>query len=233
MNKKTNFETAEMHLLRKNFLRKWTAIEYKYNPPSALAEEERYAQYGIKLPFKIYYKYKMPFDMESSYDLLAWLLFNNTKNPTPVSEEQWYEQLRITPNDIGEEDKAWLDFFRSVPYEHFKTIEIWAKQISPDEMISEIKRLNPELAHIKTDKKTSNVSTPLLDFINGVAYGFAPADIQFCIETPRDEFHKIINDVRFQHLRHGHFPAPSRLDTLLAAEEQIKNIELQRNSGRE
>lgn len=233
MNKKTNFETAELNLLRKNFLRRWTAIEYKYNPPSALAAEERYAKYGIKLPFKIYYKYKMPFDLESSYDLLAWLRFNNTRYSTPVSEEQWQEQLRIKPNDIRAEDKAWLDFFRTIPYEHFKQIEIWAKQLSPDKIIAEIKRLNPELAHIKTDGKTSAVSNPIMDFINGVAYGFAPADIQFCIETPHKEIQEIFNDARFEQIRHGHIPAPSRLDALLAAEEQIKTIESQRKIGRE
>ncbi len=233
MNKKTNFETAESNLLRKNFLRRWTEIEYKYNPPSALAAEERYAKYGIKLPFKIHYKYKMPFGLESSYDLLAWLRFNDARNSTPISEKQLHEQLRINPNDMRAQDKEWLDFFHSVPYEHFKMIEIWAKQLSADKMIAEIKRLNPELANIKTDGQISAISNPVMDFINGVAYGFAPEDIQFCIESPREEIQQILNDAGFKQIRHGHIPAPSRLNILLAAEEKIKNIESQRKSGRE
>ena len=69
MSKKANFEKAELVVARKNILRELSALEYEYNPPSALESEQRYARYGIKLPFKIYYQYKMPFGLESSYDL--------------------------------------------------------------------------------------------------------------------------------------------------------------------
>ena len=57
MNKNTKFENAESIVSRKNILREWSAIEYEFSPPSALKCEQRYAQYGIKLPFKIYYQF--------------------------------------------------------------------------------------------------------------------------------------------------------------------------------
>ena len=233
MNKKPNFETAELNLLRKKFLHDWSALEYKYNPPSALMQEKRYAEYGIKLPFKIYYNYKMPFGFKSSYDLLFWLPHGGLGYKMPDSAEKWAEINSIPQKDMREHDKKLMDFYRTFSYEQLKAVSDWLGQISPNEMIAEIKRLNPELAHIKTDGKTSGISSPLIDFIQGVAYGFPPEDIQFCLEAPHEEFHKILSDTRFEQIRHGHIPAPAKLDALLAAEETIKQIETQRKSGRE
>ena len=54
-NKKTSFDDANFKVVLKKFLRDWSALEYENNPPSALLQEKRYAQYGIKLPFKLHY----------------------------------------------------------------------------------------------------------------------------------------------------------------------------------
>ena len=94
--------------------------------------------------------------------------------------------------------------------------------------------LNPELASIKTDGKNSNVmgivksSGVQLDFINGVAYGFAPEDIDYCLNAPREEFLAYKEKIDRLNLPHGHIPAPSRLDALLVAEAEVKKVIAQR-----
>ena len=45
MNKTQNFEDASAEMLFRRFIRGWAAIEYKYNPPSALRVEQTYAKY--------------------------------------------------------------------------------------------------------------------------------------------------------------------------------------------
>ena len=234
MNKKSNFEKAELEVSRKNILRELSAFEYEYNPPSALRDEQRYARYGIKLPFKIYYQYKMPFGLESSYDLLFWLWFGDKKFKLPADEEEWAELNRINVNDMREQDKKLMDFYRAVPYEQLSALVDWAKQLSPDDMIAEIKRLNPELAHIRTDGKTSAVSNPLWDFIQGVAYGFAPEDIELCLTAEHEELQSVLNSPRYQNLRFGHITTPEHYEALLVAEQQIQQIEqAKQNNGKE
>ena len=234
MNKKTIFENAESVVSRKKILREWSAIEYEFNPLSALGDEQRYAQYGIKLPFKIYYQYKMPFGLDSSYDLLFWLKFGDKRFELPATEEEWAEVNRININDMREYDKKLVEFYRTVSYEQFSALVDWAKQLSPDDMIAEIKRLNPELANVKTDSKTSAVSNPLTDFIQGVAYGFAPEDIDLCLNSKHGELQKIMENPRYQNLRFGHFTTPEHYEALLVAEQQIQQIErAKQNNGKE
>ena len=234
MNKKANFENAELVVARKNILRELSALEYEYNPPSALEREQRYARYGIKLPFKIYYQYKMPFGLESSYDLLFWLWFGDKRFKFPTSEEEWAELNRINVNDMREQDKKLMEFYRTIPYEQFRALVDWAKQLSPDDMIAEIKRLNPELAHIKTDGKTSMITNPLTDFIQGVAYGFAPEDIELCLTSKYGELQKVAENPRYQNLRFGHITTPENYEALLVAEQQIQQIEQSKqNNGKE
>ena len=234
MSKKANFEKAELVVARKNILRELSAFEYEYNPPSAFESEQRYARYGIKLPFKIYYQYKMPFGLESSYDLLFWLRFGDKRFKLPADEEEWAELNRINVNDVREQDKKLMEFYRTIPYEQFRALVDWAKQLSPDDMIAEIKRLNPELAHIKTDGKTSMITNPLTDFIQGVAYGFAPEDIELCLTTGYDELQKIAGNPRYQNLRFGHITTPESYEALLVAEQQIQQIEQSKqNNGKE
>lgn len=234
MNKKANFENAELVVARKNILRELSAFEYEYNPPSALKSEQRYARYGIKLPFKIYYQYKMPFGLESSYDLLFWLRFGDKRFKFPTSEEEWAELNRINVNDMREQDKKLMEFYRTIPYEQFRALVDWAKQLSPDDMIAEIKLLNPELAHIKTDGKTSMITNPLTDFIQGVAYGFAPEDIELCLTSKYGELQKVAENPRYQKLRFGHFTTQEHYEAMLVAEQQIQQIEqAKQNNGKE
>jgi hypothetical protein len=101
-------------------------------------------------------------------------------------------------------------------------------------MIAEIKRLNPELAHIKTDGKTSMITNPLTDFIQGVAYGFAPEDIELCLTTGYEELQKIAGNPRYQNLWFGHITTPENYEALLVAEQQIQQIEqAKQNNGKE
>ena len=234
MNKNTKFKNAELIVSRKNILREWSAIEYEFSPPSALRCEQRYAQYGIKLPFKIYYQYKMPFGLESSYDLLFWLEFGGKRFALPATEEEWTKMNHINVNDMCEYDKKLMEFYRMVSYEQFSALVDWAKQLSPDDMIAEIKRLNPELANVKTDSKTSAVSNPLTDFVKGVAYGFAPEDIDLCLSSRHGELQKVMENPRYQNLRFGHFTTPEHYEALLVAEQQIQQIEqAKQNNGKE
>lgn len=234
MNKKIKFEKADNQLLVKNFLRDWSAIEYKYNPPSALKNEQRYAQYGIKLPFKLHYDYKIPFGFESSYDLLFWLPFAEAKNKMPITETEWGDFHRIRPDNMREVDNKRLELYRSVAPEQFNAICDYILQISADEMVAEIKRLNPELAHIKTDGKESGVSRPLMDFINGVAYGFPPEDIELCLNSKRGELQKVADSPRYSNLRVGHFTTLEHYEDFLQAEQKIQQIQqAKQNNGKE
>ena len=247
-NKKTSFDDANFKVVLKKFLRDWSALEYEDNPPSALAEENRYAQYGIKLPFKWHYKYKMPFGFEDPYVLLFWLANKDRKS---VAIEDIKRDLNlVTVEDILkekpellndprmkkhlEQSRKRLDLYQSVsPELHLMIVESM-KQISSDQMIAEIKRLNPELAQIKTDGKTSGVSNPVLDFVHGVAYGFAPEDIELCLTSKNEDLWKIANNPRYQNLRIGHFSTPEHYEALLVAEQQIQQIEqAKQNNGRE
>ena len=247
-NKKISFENAEFKAVFKKFLRDWVALEHEYNPPSALAQEKRYAQYGIKLPFKLHYKYKMPFGFEDPYDLLFWLANKDSKS---VLIEDIKRDLKLaTVEDILKEkpellndprmkeqlkrEERILGLYKSISPEHLLKIVEAMKQISSEQMIAEIKRLNPELAHIKTDGKTSAVVNPVVDFVQGVAYGFAPEDIELCLTTKRGELQEIANSPRYQNLRFGHFTTPEHYEALLAAEQQIQQIEqAKQNNGKE
>ncbi len=233
MNKNIRFEKADSKLLLKSFLRGWSAIEYKYNPPSALEKEQRYARYGIKLPFKLHYDYKIPFGFESSYDLLFWLPCSGLKYKMPISDKEWKEWHRMCPDDMGEKDSKRLEFYRSFSPEQFKVIYDCLMQISADEMVAEIKRLNPELAHIKTDGKESAVCGPLMDFINGVAYGFPPEDIELCLNSKRGELQKVADSPRYSKLRVGHFTTIEHYEDFLQAEQKIQQIEqAKQNNGK-
>lgn len=231
MNKKQNLNNAEQKVLIKNFLRGLAAIEYEYNPQSARKQEERYASYGIKLPFKIFYEYKMPCGFESSYDLLFWLPFGLGR--AKLLDRNISDLYKTDVGNLSSKEKKKIDFYKQFSSEQLKTVFEWIGRLSSEDVIREIKRLNPELAHIKTDNRKTAVSNTVQDFICGVAYGFAPDDIDFCLSATREEFLKVLNDPRMQVVNHGHVPTPVKLDVLVAAEEQIKIKKLQRNNGRE
>lgn len=231
MNKNTNFENAELKVLIRDFLRGQSAIEYKYNPPSALEQEKRYARYGIKLPFKIHHEYKMPFGFESSYDLLFWLPVGLGIN-FPNNEKEWMELNRLNDGNMSDYQKSMLDYLRKFSFEKVNAVCECFSQISAEDMIAEIKRLNPELSHIKVWPRKIGYPHPVQGFICGVAYGFAPEDIDFWLSKSSDEMLEINDkDPRRAKLNHGHWPAPSRIDALWAAEEEIKKIEMQRMAG--
>lgn len=233
-NKKTSFDDANFKVVLKKFLRDWSALEYEDNPLSALAQEKRYAQYGIKLPFKLHYKYKMPFGFEDPYDLLFWLPFGGMGIKRPQNDKDWADYHMINIDNLSEKDKKQLSIYRTVSPQQLNMIMKWMGQISTEQMIAEIKRLNPELARIKTDGKTSAVVNPVVDFVQGVAYGFAPEDIELCLTAKRGELQEIANSPRYQNLRIGHFTTPEHYEALLAAEQQIQQIEqAKQNNGKE
>ena len=231
MNKTQNFEDASAETLFRQFIRGWAAIEYKYNPPSALRVEQTYAKYGITLPFKIHYEYKVPAGFESQYGILFWIRMVFYKQES--FEEIWTQIQNVDVDKAPAGfDRDIVSYYRTFSKEQFamiyacilKMIEAWPV----DKMIAEIKRLNPELAHIKTDGKRSNIMGVVPDFINGVAYGFAPEDIDYCLNVPREEFLAYKEKTDRLNLSHGHIPAPSRLDALLVAEAEVKKVIAQR-----
>jgi hypothetical protein len=231
MNKKQNFQDASAEALFRQFIRGWAAIEYKYNPPSALRVEQTYAKYGIKLPFKIHYEYKVPAEFESQYGILFWISMEFYKQES--FEEMWTQIQNVDVDKVPAGfDRDIVSYYRTFSKEQFaifysgllKMLENWPV----DKMIAEIKRLNPELANIKTDGKRSNIMGVVPDFINGVAYGFAPEDIDYCLNAPREEFSAYKEKTDRLNLAHGHIPAPSRLDALLVAEAEVKKVIAQR-----
>ena len=248
-NKKISFENAEFKAVFKKFLRDWVALEHEYNPRSAPVEEKRYAQYGIKLPFKIYYMYKMPFGMEDTYELLFWYTFKRMEsvaiedigrclkfvtvedaflkeNPELLNDPRMKEQLKREERILG--------LYKSISPEHRLKIVEAMKQILSEQMIAEIKRLNPELAHIKTDVWKSGCPEPVDGFISGVAYGFAPEDIELFLTSKYGELSKIANSPRYQKLYFQHFTTPEHYEALLVAEQQIQQIEQSKqNNGKE
>ena len=230
-NKKTSFDDANFKVVLKKFLRDWSALEYENNPPSALLQEKRYAQYGIKLPFKLHYEYKMPFGLESSYDLLFWLVAVDLKKRLR-SGKDLVDYLEESIDYLRDKDKKLLSVYRAVSPQQLNMIIDWLGQISSDQMIAEIKRLNPELAHIKTDGKTSGVVNPVLDFVQGVAY--APEDIELCLTSKHWELQKVAENPRYQKVRFGHYTIPEHYEAMLLAEQQIQQIEqAKQNNGKE
>ena len=231
--KKTSFDDANFKVVLKKFLRDWSALEYENNPPSALLQEKRYAQYGIKLPLKLHYEYKMPFGLESSYDLLFWLVAVDLKKRLR-SGKDLVDYLEESIDYLRDKDKKLLSVYRAVSPQQLNMIIDWLGQISSDQMIAEIKRLNPELTHIKTDGKTSGVVNPVLDFVQGVAYGFAPKDIELCLTSKHEELQKVAENPRYQKVRFGHYTTPEHYEAMLLAEQQIQQIEqAKQNNGKE
>jgi len=219
-------------MLVKSFLHDWSAIEYEDNPPSALQNEQRYAQYGIKLPFKLHYNYKIPFGLESSYDLLFW--YYMARVPDVASFDDLPDVWRMNMDNLSPMEKKRLDFYKSFSDEQIKAIYEYLAQWTVDDMIEEIKRLNPELANIKMDGKESGVSRPVQDFICGVAYGFPPEDIKLCLESKHGELQKVADSPRYQKLKYGHFTTPEHYEILLQAEQQIQQIQqAKQNNGKE
>lgn len=235
MSKIKEYDDAIFKIALKEYLRGWSDIERRHNPSSAVLAEERYARYGIKLPFKIYYDYKMPFGLESAYDLLFW----ETCQACDVSEHKnLLAELREANIEDLESDYDKERAKLALSFSDKQLIDIldWFRQISYEEMIAEIKRLNPELAHIKTDLKLCLVGKPDVDFIRGVAYGFAPENIEFCVTNTHDDVKGYLEKWHNKKiLDFGHYVSPSRLDALLDAEEKIKIIEKQKQikTGRE
>ena len=135
---------------------------------------------------------------------------------------------------LRDKDKKQLSVYRAVSPQQLNMIIDWLGQISSDQMIAEIKRLNPELAHIKTDGKTSGVVNPVLDFVQGVAYGFAPEDIELCLTSKHWELQKVAENPRYQKVRFGHYTTPEHYEAMLLAEQQIQQIEqAKQNNGKE
>ncbi len=232
MNKSEQFNKSNVQILVKSFLHDWSAIEYEDNPPSALQNEQRYAQYGIKLPFKLHYNYKIPFGLESSYDLLFW--YYAATVPDAVSFDDLPGVWSMNMDNLSPIDKKRLDLYKSFSDEQIKAIYEYLAQWTVDDMIEEIKRLNPELANIKMDGKESGVSRPVQDFICGVAYGFPPEDIKLCLESKRGELQKVADNPRYQKLKYGHFTTPEHYEILLQAEQQIQQIQqAKQNNGKE
>lgn len=232
MNKSEQFNKSNVQMLVKSFLHDWSAIEYEHNPPSALQNEQRYAQYGIKLPFKLHYNYKIPFGLESSYDLLFW--YGVARIPDVASFDDLPDVWRMNMDNLSPIDKKLLDFYKSFSDEQIKAIYEYLAQWTVDDMVEEIKRLNPELANIKMDGKESGVSRPVQDFICGVAYGFPPEDIKLCLESKHGELQKVADNPRYQKLKYGHFTTPEHYEILLQAEQQIQQIQqAKQNNGKE
>ena len=236
MNKKNKFNDASAEALFKTFRRTIARIAEKNEIFSALEQEKKYAAYGIKLPFKIYYRYNLPENMEPLE--LLWTAEEMKFSAQIPDIKQLYIKLNET-NDSGDSTyKEQLEFIESFSPEQIQQINKYISdnlpKYSEKTLIAEIKKLNPELAHIETKVSAICPIHPEIDFIRGVVWGFAPEDIEFVLSHTHEEMQQIAQDPRRQALHHGHFPAPSRLDAILAAEQQIQQIEnARKNNGHE
>lgn len=228
MNKKQNFQDASAEALFRQFIRGWVAIERKLDFPSALKVEQDYAEYGIKLPFKNYYEYKAPSEFESLYEMLFWL--GQSEGAKAMFADKWllpFEEFWKWIKEIDVEifNDFWkerLVFYKAFTKEQMEKIYAYVKQkrqmLNWNSIIADVKRLNPELAHIRTDGKRSNVMGVVPDFIRGVAYGFAPEDIDYCLNAPKDEWDEFQEIYKKVLCFYGHVPAPARFEALAVAE---------------
>ena len=113
---------------------------------------------GIKLPKKIYYEYKLPDNIKAS-DFLARLI----KDYFVSNFFSSYAKRVLTDKKLTMSDKAKI----------FKYV--WNNRASYEKMTKqyeiEIKKLNPELAHIPVKNSRS--------IVYGATFGFAPDEIEY------------------------------------------------------
>lgn len=197
---------------------------------SALEAEQMFASYGIKLPFQIYYKYKLPNGLTPSqllmrydYMCLAQSFKEGEKNifcePGKYTEQEMQDYINYS---LAHKDE-------------------WAAQM--EKYVDEIRRLNPELANVsvKEDKvqylkksmpqwATGRVKGLEQDFVHGVVFGFLPEDIEYFLNRT-DEQAKLDAQNK-ENYGVGHVVAPQFRDALKNAMTQIEMIKAKQNDGR-
>jgi hypothetical protein len=116
-------------------------------------------QKGITLPFQIFYKYALPNNASpAAFEVclkLIWgrLIFNMVDSDYIITPE--------VEKQLKQQRGAYLVRLKS--------------------LVDEIRRLNPELAGIKT-----KTDTEMLGLADGACYGFGPLEIQLFIQRKRD-----------------------------------------------
>lgn len=214
---------------------------------SAKRAEERYKSYGITPPHKIYYEYKFP-DGLSNYALLMnydyMYNFQDFKIGSIISQKEHINDLRPEYRKVLEQyTTEQLQDIENYITEHKAQ---WAKKMQY--YSDEVRRLNPELAHIHVTKdklddiaKNNKWTTPTkyntfaeLDFIHGVVFGFSPTDIDYYINRTEAQHIQDQDDERLNFIHIGHIIAPQHRDDFVKVEQQIQQIEnARKNNGHE
>ena len=224
MSKKTEL------LFNKIMLEQFNAEWGEYQS-SALDAEKMFVEHGVKLPFKIYYQYKLPDGLSPFGLMMRYGYMYRLQDYEKAARKIGVGDTRYSEQEIADLENYIL-----------QNKDNWRVQMK--RYVDEIKRLNPELANVSikptkvqdakknfpqyADKLLNNLE---LDFIHGVAFGFSPEDIEYYLNRTKDQI-----DVDTQEALMGiwygvgHVVAPQFRDILKQA---VAQIELNKNNGRE
>ena len=180
---------------------------------SALDAKNMFAFYGIKLPFNIYYEYILPGGLK------------------PLMLLSKYGRMYMA--QVYQENKKFIDFNEyKMKKQEIEGLEKYILQnkdswkSNMEQIVQEIKSLNPELANISintVDKEN--------DFIRGVVFGFSPEDINYFLNRTNEQACKDISDEEYYGV--AHIVAPEHRECLKNAMAQIEAIKSKQNNGKE
>ena len=143
----------------------WTHLRYGYSS-SAKEFSDKLSKKGIVLPIKLFYEYKLPNDISpKDYEIIVQeinfytMYFKGELNDPDI--------LKFYDPQLSDSEKEILEsYILQRQGEYDKKLEL---------AVAQVRLLNPELNHIKIDKKISGK----LCFLEGVNYGFAPEEIEY------------------------------------------------------
>lgn len=204
MNKKNDFLLTMMYA-------DVSGVSLKDYQSSALDAEKMFASCGIKLPFKIYYEYKLPVGLKP----LGLLSKYGRMYMAQVYQE--YKKF-INFDEYSKQEIEELEKYIS------QKKDSWKSEMG--QIVQDIKRLNPELANISI-----NTASKEEDFVRGVVFGFSPEDINYFLNRTSEQ--ACMDNSNKEYYGVGHIVAPQFRDALKQAMVQIEAIKSKQNNGKE
>lgn len=197
-NKVNSFQQAKAKLVYNNFVNRLNdmLIDDKWYSSAQILEQEL-KKHGVVPTQKLYYEYKMP-DNLKNYQIDQNTLFLRCFPAIYENYLESFSSIKTKKNllsDAATTAKSDLAKFfgfciclglsnmKNLKYVFEQTYNICMEHVL--QMAETIRKLNPELQHIKDYKN--------LNFVNGAIYGFAPQEIEFFIQLSKNDT-KTINE---------------------------------------
>lgn len=216
-----------------------TMLQFGYDS-SSQQMEEKLRNYGVVPPVKLYYEYKYPnaktgAEYEKFISRLSYILWIYSREHVTKPEEFFKQEFEDTVNfyqaATGEYERNMaqrcMRAMQDIEKYLFTLTEsernALADRIEHDKslayetaknQVAELKRLNPELQSVRVGEGLS-----IMEFMDGVAYGFAPQEIDYFINTDMEQRNadaKPYNDILDKfNLVPWYFVRPDRLKKIV------------------